>query len=84
MKVHGKWESGTHKMVIKTMTTKRIKSHLLQKKQWHDAESVNTQETTLRRDSPDVEEAALDEEYTATRASLRHSESMQDSDTGDF
>ena len=41
------------------------------KEELHDAESVNTQETTLRRDASDVEEAALDEESTATRGSLR-------------
>ena len=54
------------------------------KEEWHDAESVNTQETTLRRDASDVEEAALDEEYTATRGSLRYSESPEDSETEDF
>ena len=54
------------------------------KEEWHDAESVNTQETTLRRDSSDVEEAALDEEPTATRGSLRYSESLEDSETEDF
>ena len=54
------------------------------KEEWQDAESVNTQETTLRRDASDVEEAALDEETTATRWSLRHSESMEDSETEDF
>ena len=52
--------------------------------EWHEAESVNTQKTTLRQDSSDVEEAALDEESTATRGSLRDSESLEDSDTGDF
>ena len=31
------------------------------KEEWHDAENVNTRETTLRRDASDVEEAALDE-----------------------
>ena len=41
------------------------------KEEWHDAESVNTQKTTLRRDASDVEEAALDEKSTATRGSLR-------------
>ena len=54
------------------------------KEEWHDAESVNTQETTLRRDASDVEEAALDEECTATRGSLRDSESLEDSETKDF
>ena len=54
------------------------------KEEWHDAESVNTQETTLRRDASDVEEAALDEESTATRGSLRDSESLEDSETEDF
>ena len=48
------------------------------KEEWHDAESVNTQETTLRRDASDVEEAALEEESTATRGSLRDSESLED------
>ena len=42
------------------------------KEEWHDAESVNTQETTLRRDASDFEEAAVDEE--STRGSLRESE----------
>ena len=54
------------------------------KNEWHDAERVNTQETTLRRDASDVEEAALDEESTATRGSLRDSESLEDSETEDF
>ena len=36
------------------------------KQEWHDTEIANTQETTLRRDASDVEEAALGEEYTAT------------------
>ena len=35
------------------------------KEEWHDAECVNTQETTLRRDASVVDEAALDEESTA-------------------
>ena len=39
------------------------------KDEWHYAESVNTQERTLRRDASDVEEAALDEESRATRGS---------------
>ena len=30
------------------------------KEEWHDAECVNTRETTLRRDYSDVEEAVLD------------------------
>ena len=54
------------------------------KEEWHDAKSVNTQVTTLRQDAPDVEEAVLDEESTATRGSLRDSESMEDSETEDF
>ena len=54
------------------------------KEEWHYAESVNTQETTLRRDASDVEEAALDEESTATRGSLRDSESLEHSETEDF
>ena len=45
---------------------------------------MNTQETTLRRDASDVEEAALEEESTATRGSLRDSESLEDSETKDF
>ena len=45
---------------------------------------MNTQETTLRRDASDVEEAALDEESTATKGSLRDSETLEDSDTKDF
>ena len=54
------------------------------KEEWHDAESVNSQETTMRRDASDIEEAALDEESTATRGSLRDSESLEDSETEDF
>ena len=54
------------------------------KEEWHDAESVNTQETALRRDASDVEEAALDEEFTATRGSLRDSESLEDCETEEF
>ena len=45
---------------------------------------LNTQETTLGRDAPDVEQAAQDEESTATRGSLRDSESLEDSETEDF
>ena len=45
---------------------------------------MNTQETTLRRDDTDVEEAALVEESTATRGSLRDSESLEKSETEDF
>ena len=37
-----------------------------------------------RRDASDVEEAALDEQSTATRGSLRDSESLEDSETEDF
>ena len=54
------------------------------KEEWQDAESVNIQETTLKRDASDVEEAALDEEPTARRESLRDSESLEDSETEDF
>ena len=54
------------------------------KEEWHDAESVNTQENTMRRDASDVEETALDEESTSTRGSLRNSESLEDSETKDF
>ena len=54
------------------------------KEEWHDAESMNTQDTTLRQETSDVEEAALDEEFTATRGSLRDSESLEDSETEDF
>ena len=54
------------------------------KEEWHDKESVNTKETTLRRYASDVDEAALDEESTATRVSLRGSESLEDSETEDF
>ena len=43
---------------------------------------MNTQETTLRRDASDVEEAALDEE-SAIRGSLRDSESLEDRETED-
>ena len=45
---------------------------------------MNTQETTLRRDASDVEEAALDEESAATRGSLEHLQSLEDSDREDF
>ena len=54
------------------------------KEEWHDARSVNTQKSTLRRDALDVEEAALGEESTATRGSLRDSESLEESETEDF
>ena len=54
------------------------------KEEWHDAESVETQETTLRRDASGVEKAALDEDSIATRRSLRDSESLEDSETEDF
>ena len=54
------------------------------KEEWHDAESVSTHETTLTRDASDVEEAALDEESTATRGSSRDSESLEDSKTENF
>ena len=42
----------------------------------HDAESVNTHGTTLKRDSSDVEEAAKNEDYTATSGILRDPESL--------
>ena len=45
---------------------------------------MNTQETTLRAEAPDVGERALDEGSTATRGSYRDSESLDDSDTEDF
>ena len=45
---------------------------------------MNTQETPLRRDASYVEEAVLDEESTATRGSLRDSESLEDSEMEDF
>ena len=54
------------------------------REEWHDLETVNIQETTLRQDASNVEEAALDEESTATRGSLRDSQSLEDSDTEDF
>ena len=42
------------------------------KEEWHDAESVNTQEATLRQDPSDVEEAALDKKnYCTKRESQR-------------
>ena len=65
------------------MATKRGTSTAI-KEEWRDAEIVNTRETTLRRDASDVEEAALDEESTATRGSLRDSASLEDSETEDF
>ena len=54
------------------------------KEEWHDTRSVNTRETALRRDASDVEEAAQDEDNTATRGKLRDSGSLEDSDTEDF
>ena len=54
------------------------------KKEWHDAGSVNTQETTLRQEASDVGETALDEGSTATKGSHRDSESLEDSDTEAF
>ena len=54
------------------------------KEEGHDAESVKTQETTLRRDTSDAGEPALDEESTATRGSLRVSELLEDSETEEF
>ena len=36
------------------------------------------------RDASDVEEAALDQESTVTRGSLRESESLEDSETEEF
>ena len=54
------------------------------KEEWHDAGSVNTQETTLRQEASDVGETALDEGSTATRGSHRDSESLEDRDTEDF
>ena len=54
------------------------------KEVWHNAESVNTKKRTLRRDASDVEEAALNEDSTAPRGSLRDSESLEDSETEDF
>ena len=54
------------------------------KEEWRDAESVNTQETTLRRDASDFEEAALVEESTATRGSVRYSESLEYNETEDL
>ena len=54
------------------------------KEEWHDTDSVSTQEQTLRRDASDVEEAALDEESTATRESPRDSQSVEDSEMEGF
>ena len=45
---------------------------------------MNTRETRLRRDAFNIEEVALDEESTATRVSLRDSESLEDSDKQEF
>ena len=52
------------------------------KEEWHDAEKP--QEATLRRESPDVEEAAIDEGSTTTIENFRYLESLEDSDTEDF
>ena len=54
------------------------------KEEWHGAESVNTHETTMRRDASDVEEATLDEESTATRGIFRDSESLEYSESEEF
>ena len=65
----------TQMMVIKNDVKKEEQgTSIAKKEEWNDAESLNTQKTTLRRDASDVEEAALDEEFTATRASLRNNE----------
>ena len=68
------------------MATEKQGTSTAIKEEWHDAESVNTQETTqeTKRDASDVEEAALDEESTATRGTLRDSESLEDSEMEDF
>ena len=52
--------------------------------EWDDAESVNTQKTTFRRDALDDEEASPDDESIARRLSLGDSESLEDSDIEDF
>ena len=54
------------------------------KEEWHEAGSVNTQETTLRQEASDVGETAVDEGSTATRGTHRDSDSLEDSDTEDF
>ena len=54
------------------------------KEEWHDAGSVNNQETRMRQEASDVGETALDEGSTATRGSHKESESLEDSDTEDF
>ena len=59
-------------------------TYTAKKEMWHNAESVNTKETALRRDATDVEGAALDETSSGTRGSLSDSESLEDSDTEVF
>ena len=73
MRGHSNWGSGT-----------AITGDTAIKEEWHYAESVNTQETTLRRDASDVEEAAPDKESTATRGNLRGPESLEYRETEDF
>ena len=45
---HSNWGPGNQMMIIKMMATKRNRAHLQQKKELHEPERVNTQETTLR------------------------------------
>ena len=70
-------------LVIKTIATERKTSTAI-KAEWHDAENMNTQETTLRQNALDNEEAALNEGSTGTRRVLRDPESVEDGDTEDF
>ena len=49
------------------VATKRNRAHHCKKEEWHDAESMSRQQRTLRRGASVFEEAALDEESTATR-----------------
>ena len=49
--------------------------------EWHDTKSVNTQETTLKRDVLVVQEATIDEGSAATRESLWDSQSLENIDT---
>ena len=70
-------------LVIEAIATKRNTSTAI-KAEWHDAENLITQETTLRQNALDNEEAALNEGSTRTRRGIRDPESVEDGDTEEF
>ena len=70
MRGHGNWGYAAQMMIINTMAINRSTHIYCKNEEFRDAESVNTQETTLERDASDVEVAALDKESTAIRGSL--------------